>query len=148
MNNYQFYKSMGICCECQKRKAEPNLVRCWECNEKHKKRNSKRRNELEKPTVNTTVQKRIELGICTLCGKRKAQDGKRKCGICLVNERNKQRERRKAYITRSERKSYGMCYICGIDEIYEDTGLCKKHYDIASRNLEKGRNPKNIRIKL
>ena len=133
---YQFYKRLGICVICHKEKAEPNIVRCWECNERQKNLEKNRNRKVE---FNTSVKTRKELGICTLCGKRKAKENRVKCEICLIKERDKQRMRRGANIARSERPSYGFCYICGTEENYNDSALCKKCYENASNNIAKGR---------
>lgn len=141
MTDYQFFKSIHVCVNCHKRQAEPNIVRCWECNERQKQLEKNRHKKVE---YNTTVKKRKELGICTLCGKRKAKEGRVKCGICLAREREKQRTRRGTTILRSERQSYGLCYICGTEENHNDSGLCKKCYDTATKNVAKGREKQKI----
>ena len=57
---------------------------------------------------------RVEQGICTRCGKRKAISGKKKCGICLAKDAE---IHRKKYADRPNireyRKENNLCYFCG-----------------------------------
>ena len=65
-----------------------------------------------------------------------AEEGKTKCSICLAKIRNK-RERNKSDLLRSERKAYGICYICGKNPLLKDKGVCQKCYDVRLESIQK-----------
>lgn len=137
---YEMFKEIGICPTCQKRKAEPHHVECYECLDAKRLRYYKNKESLKtNKRKNTTAERRKADGICVTCGKRKAMNGKTRCGICLVKQRKQAKERRGAYLERYERPTYGMCYICGSKELYENRNLCKRCYDNACKNIAKGR---------
>lgn len=59
-------------------------------------------------------EKRISEGICPMCGKRKVEDGKKKCRICLNKDAERQRNRRiNNKKIREYRKENHLCYFCG-----------------------------------
>ena len=107
------YKQLGICVVCKKRKAEPNSSSCLECLEKDRKRKAEYRmhghynNEKSNQLHRKLYASRKEQGICTRCGERKATNGT-VCLDCYVKRR-----KQNYGISRSERPSYGECYICG-----------------------------------
>lgn len=138
-DEYHFYKSIGICTRCHKKQAEPNKVLCMECadadnercrNKRLEKLEYKRKSDLEK------YKKLKEDGICTYCKKRKSESGKTKCGYCLAKLRNK-RQISKNDILRSERVSYGICYICGKNQTMENKGVCPKCYETRMKSIQK-----------
>ena len=123
---YHFYKGLGICVRCHKNEAEPNKVMCLECidkeseykkNKRSQKLNEQRTNDLNK------YYKLKEQGICTYCKHEKAEIGKTKCKKCLAIIRNR-RNAKKNDIERSERISYGLCYILVKNKLMKDKGVC------------------------
>jgi hypothetical protein len=134
-----FYKGIGICPNCRKRAPEPHKALCLECLEKRRESDERYRKTHRKKRKNTTTERRKQNGICVTCGIRKAVNGKTRCGICLEKQREQAKERRGAYLERYERPTYGMCYICGSKELYENRHLCKRCYDNACKNIAKGR---------
>ncbi len=97
--NREFYKSIGICPYCGKNKLWGDEKRCIECHSKIKSnwRNlpvetKKRYEETNSKNKKIRYDKRSEQGICTMCGKRKQEFGKKKCRLCLdrdaLNHRN------------------------------------------------------------
>jgi hypothetical protein len=85
--------------------------------------------------ANRKRNKRLkEQGLCVICGKRPAVEGKCRCKMCLE-------KKRKAYylqsdlIPRCERVANGLCYTCG--EPVEEYGkkLCEKCSEIMTRNI-------------
>lgn len=136
---YHFYKGLGICVRCHKNEAEPNKVMCLECidkeseykkNKRSQKLNEQRTNDLNK------YYKLKEQGICTYCKHEKAEIGKTKCKKCLAIIRNR-RNAKKNDIERSERISYGLCYICGKNKLMKDKGVCEHCYNILYKNISK-----------
>ena len=67
---YDFFKELHICVRCKKERAEPNKVMCWECCERDKKYDKKKREkklEEYKKKDKEKYQELKENGICTYC---------------------------------------------------------------------------------
>lgn len=127
---YHFYKRLGICVRCHKKQAEPNRVMCWECGDKGietyrknraKNKESRNKRDLEK------YRKLKEMGICTYCKHEKAIPGRYKCEKCLSKLKRK-RDAERQDIIRYERVNYGLCYICGKNELKEGFRVCESCY--------------------
>ena len=91
-----FLRDNRICPYCRKNKLYENEKRCYDCyiyaaeyREKYKLTNEQRgRYRRSFQTAQKSLyQERSEKGICTRCGKRKANPGKKKCGLCLEEDR-------------------------------------------------------------
>lgn len=130
-DDYSFYKRLGICVRCKKEQAEPNRVMCWECNDKEKEiyrknreTNREKRNKRDLDKYN----KLKEMGICTYCKHEKAMPGKYKCEKCLSKLKRK-RDAKREDIIRYERVSYGLCYICGKNELKSGFRVCESCYN-------------------
>ena len=135
-----FLQSIGICPKCQKNKLYGDEKNCPECAAKGylfvmksvKKLGREHYNENHREWSRNTHQKRIELGICTRCGNRKADNGFKTCGIC----RNKDKEYKRIKYgkpDRRERHKQGLCYFCD-NPIKDGYKVCEKHYQM---NIEK-----------
>lgn len=136
---YHFYKRLGICTRCRKNLAEPGKVLCIECADADNERcrlkrlenlENRRKKDLEK------YEKLKADGICTYCKKRKAQNGKYKCSLCLAKIQNR-RESKKSDLLRSERRSHGICYICGKNTVLKDKGVCIDCYEVRMQSIQK-----------
>lgn len=136
-----FLLKQGICPQCQKRAVEPNKHACYECLGRERDRYQRRKAEgsLNKKCTKDNSRKMTEYynrkraGICTRCGKMNAQYGLL-CGGCYSKYRSKQLM--KQYdIQRSERPSYGRCYICGNDGLYDGHRVCKECYETRMKTL-------------
>ena len=134
---YHFYKGLKICVRCHKEVAEPNKVMCYECLEKENQYMREKRKSKEAREKDLSKYYELkERGICTYCKKAKAIEGRTKCKKCLDKIRNK-RNSKKCDIDRSERVSYGLCYICGNDGLYQDTHVCEKCYKKRYESISK-----------
>lgn len=130
-----FLLSLGICPRCQKRAIEPNKKMCYEClgHERDRYHQRKADGSLEKKRIRNSERKmseyyrRKETGLCTRCGKRRAEHGLL-CNRCYVKYRIKQVARQDD-IQRSERPSYGRCYICDAEELYDGHKVCRLCYE-------------------
>ena len=125
-----FYKSIGICPNCRKRKLWGEEKQCISCRQYfyerrkplteeqklkiYSKRNEKRRKQ---------HAERIAQGICTRCGKLKAKPGYKKCGICLDKEAT--RNRMKRGNLRQYWLDNNLCYQCG-GERDRPSKMCSK----------------------
>ena len=135
---YHFYKDLGICVRCHKNPAEPHKAMCMECAFAESERVKRKRAENPENKRKQDLDKYYELkrkGICTYCRKEKSVAGKTKCERCLAKIRNK-RNARKKNISRSERISYGLCYICG-DKVIEGKGVCQNCYETRLDSIKK-----------
>jgi hypothetical protein len=148
MNEYrEWAKEKGLCVNCLKEKALKGRTMCAECLDKHKERCEKTRSEKSKEQRRKYIKRKRDLciafGICRECLKREAKIGN-KCLECHVKEikRNRNRTIQKT-VPRSLRVEVGLCYICG-QKVLEGKKLCEKHYKIACKNIEKGRNSVNL----
>ena len=141
-----WYKSNKICPRCRKVSILGDESMCPECSAKMYADNIRSRERLGREHYNSahaewsrkTHAKRIELGICTRCGKRKADYGFKTCGIC----RNKDKEYKQAKYgkpDRKERYKQGLCYFCD-NPIKPGYKTCEKHYQM---NIEKSRSEKS-----
>ena len=131
--NREFYIENGICPVCGKENLFGDEKQCISCRQKayerrkpltdeQKERYGKRFREQQK----TLYIERVESGICTRCGKYKAEKGKKKCRICL--DKDAEMHRKRTYNRKNikeYRKENHLCYYCG-KEIDRDTGqICQ-----------------------
>ena len=134
----EFLRKQGMCPVCGKEKLFGDEKQCISCRQKaydrrkplteeQKKRYSVRFNEQRK----SLYKERSENGICTRCGKYKAEKGKKKCRICL--DKDAETHRKRTYnkkSTREYRKENHLCYHCG-KEIDRETGeICQSCLEI------------------
>lgn len=136
-DEYAFYKSIGICVRCHKRKAEPNKVMCMECADKDAEY-TKRRREMDLAHIKAReaekYQELKESGICVRCKRRAATPGYVDCPSCRGKVRRKRYLERQD-IERSERPSYGLCYICG-SPVVEGKKVCESCYEKRLKAME------------
>ena len=142
----EFYLQIGVCPYCRKRKTTSGHKTCLPCREKislrHKmnlldpdKKERIRKKERDKR------KRRLEEGLCTKCGKNKAETGYHPCSEC----RKKIRNYRKAYVSKYQLpdralwKDQGKCARCGADEQYNGFSLCRKCYEQSTEALERAR---------
>lgn len=129
---------LHICPRCRKNKLYAGEKRCPECIEKARKYSvgyRERKNELQR-TVYRARPKEND-GKCIYCHKRPPEPGHKSCVYCRARRR---RYWQKDGIDRSERVSYGLCYICG-EPVMDGRKLCQKHYEQARTNLLKVKAP-------
>ena len=115
---YEWYKAHGICVKCGQRSAERGRLLCLECWGKQLEANRKRvLSDADKAKMREYMRvKREEWrknGICTICGKRNANEGKNTCGICRAKDRERHREKaREIGKIPMEERGYGYCFQC------------------------------------
>ena len=145
-----FYKQNGICPVCGKERLFGDENQCISCRQKAYERRKPLTDEQKerygkcfREQQNSLYKERAESGICTRCGKYKAENGKKKCRICL--DKDAEMHRKRTYnkkSTREYRKENHLCYHCG-KEIDRATGeICQSCWEIfrqaglksASRN--------------
>ncbi len=123
----EWYASLGICPYCGKEKLYGEERECIECRRKKYEKVRKRRESMTAEKREEERKRRREYerelyqrakkeNICPRCGKRKPENGKISCGICLARNRDRARELyREANdtVSRDDRIAYRLCYICG-----------------------------------
>lgn len=136
---YEYMKKIGKCVRCSKNDAEPGKIMCFECSGKESddyfSKYRERKLEYCKAHDAKRALDRKSNGICIYCGKRYA-DTKSLCVQCkaLFRKRN---STRKDNIHRSERISWGLCYICGKNAVIPGKGVCISCYDIRIAAIQK-----------
>lgn len=151
-DNYWYLKSMHICVQCGTNPAEPNITRCYECNQKHReysnnllKSMTSEQKEKYLKQHREAARKRYEYlkrkGLCVDCGKYISVKGKTLCIEC----RNRRNRKNKNGIQRSERTAYGLCYICGKDLESDCKKLCSECSERSIKNFKSctGATPKH-----
>ena len=115
--NREFYRKNHLCTECGKNSVPEEERICPECRAKRanlRKSHTDEQKKMFREKQNSLYMERVEQGICTRCGKRKAISGKKKCGICLAKDAE---IHRKKYADRPNireyRKENHLCYFCG-----------------------------------
>lgn len=126
---YAYRKRIGICVRCGKNKAEPNRCMCYECLDNDRLRYSMvakdRRRQGDKNYKRHITMIRLQSGTCPRCGKHESINGGlcKNCRAYLRNYRDMSRQE----IPRTERVSYGLCYICG-NKVMDGKGVCEECY--------------------
>lgn len=139
-------RKMGICTECGSRRVYGDEKICPECAARKYASNLKCNRDPDKESqYHKDRRKKLkEMGICVKCGKRKAESGKTRCGICNATERIRKRRYRGNQIDRSERPSFGMCYFCG--GAISKGRICSKCSERVTKNLPDKSNNKLWRM--
>lgn len=120
MNDFYYdRKRLHLCVWCGKKDARTmtGKIYCFECNERKKKYNKRYEEEHREASQEKNKNKyrsRKEQGVCTVCGKRKATDGKVTCDICRARLRRYSREwkHKKGGRSRAEEIANGNCARC------------------------------------
>lgn len=148
----EWYQSAGICPKCGENPIMGDEKMCPECRAYAYKIVMGRRDFIRKRYNSDHAKwsrkayaERKAQGICTRCGKRKADHGYVMCGICREKDRNRKRI---AYgkPDRRERCLSGLCFFCD-NPIKDGYKVCEKHYQM---NVEKARssNANKARVEL
>ena len=140
-----WYQEHRICPRCGKNDLFGDEKLCLECNAKAYEITMRSREKLGKEHYNqqhsewarNEHQKRISEGICTRCGKRKADSGYKTCRMCRVKTKNYKRIKY-GKPNRSERCKQGLCYFCD-NPIKSGYKVCEKHYQM---NVDKAHSKK------
>lgn len=132
--NREFCRKLGICPECGKEKLFGIEKQCILCREKKNERRKKETEEQKKrykenfkKRQREVYKERSEKGICTKCGKRKAFQNRKKCGICLEKDREIQRKVREKRGNKDEyKRKNNLCHYCMKPIDRENGKLCNE----------------------
>lgn len=130
----EYYRQNHICTVCGKERVYGEDKICFECRTKNVERIEGRTEDQKVKYRNRCVdanRKRRERlrksGFCTECGKRKVEEGKKKCRLCLDKDAERQRLKRiDVQKIREYRKTNHLCYFCGGPVETENKQVCSK----------------------
>lgn len=132
--NRAFYAEHGLCRRCGRNRVFGSEKRCPECRALDAAREARRARTDEVREKNNAYhrrryQERSSLGICTQCGRRKAEAGKKRCGICAGRAAARNRERYvAAAIPKAERYRHGLCCTCSNSLDMDGMKICSRCY--------------------
>lgn len=148
--DYQFFKSLGLCSDCGKVTVAKGVARCPDCQDKQYTNHIRYMQKRYPNSTNPDSARRkeqsyqlIEQGMCTRCFKPNSDDNKGNKWYCKSC-----RDKRNAHyrlmgkikhldgIKRGERASYGICTNCNSTELYNGTKVCKSCYDKLKKARE------------
>lgn len=149
----EFYKAKGICYQCGKEKAAKGRSRCLNCLDlnsvyyykwKDSINKEKKAELLEKAAKSKKKQydERKAAGICVSCGKRRAEENRLRCGICLKDQCRRQEKIRRQNENIIPRELFGVdgrCVCCGRPVRGEGEKCCQKCYEKITKAGIKGR---------
>lgn len=150
--DYAWYKAHHICTQCQKQTARKGKVTCLQCSgaaietsltywhdmpDEKKQAKLERRRQYNKRRRDSLKQ----AGICTMCGKKPAKQGRTLCQTCANKNkmrvaactRKKLESQGKDSTPRAMRTSLGKCYICGEPVSDESRNFCAGCLEVQRR---------------
>ena len=144
--NYKYYKEHEICPQCGVREHAPGRVRCEICLAQNAESSRRHRDKESKEQRNERLaavkihhrkmrSKRKDSGKCIWCGKPLSAYSTCFCPDCRIKNQ-KNNERRKSGIPRSERHLYGICYKCGKNPVIPGRKLCEICYEQSLNALK------------
>lgn len=142
----RFYQNHGICPECRKNPIFGDEKQCPECNIKiyysqtvpWREKNREQYYDNYRMWAKKKYDERKKAGICTRCGKRKAEEGFSTCRLCREKDKATRHAREGLKPDRKERYKQGLCYWCD-NPVKEGYKVCEKHYQM---NVEKAHSQK------
>ena len=145
-----WYQEHGICPRCFKNDILGDEKTCPECKARdtitRMKRaetvDRKQRNESHNEWARNKYAERVEQGICTRCGKRKADYGFKTCGICRAKDTETRRVRN-GVKEKDWREQQGVCHFCD-RPVKPGYKVCEEHYH---KNIEKLKNEKCMEVR-
>lgn len=140
-----WYQSNGICPECRQNNLMGDERICLECSAKRYSQRIARYNTnpeefkaKDRAEQKKTRARRIEKGLCTKCGKVRANNGYKTCTKCRIKARNAKRNKQKD--CKVEKKKdwvvNGKCWFCG-EPVFNHTKLCEFHYNKSLEYVKK-----------
>lgn len=153
--DYAWFKSHGICPACQKYPLAKNKSTCVQCSGVKLEIAVNRYLNLQEAEKQAELQRcreyskrrremRKQLGICTMCGKHEARQGRTLCTLCADKQKRRQLQyrRKKAenkgaeFIPRNMRTNLGLCYICGKPVSSDNRNFCTECLKVQRRKAE------------
>lgn len=134
--------------EYRKNKTTPDKT-SYERHKRWKEKHKEKWLEIQHNYGRRTRATRSIMGLCTRCGKEdeRTLSGYKWCIDCIIKDRKRKgvktdlpliRPKKQIELSRSERASYGLCYICG-QPVKDGFKLCESHYNDCAQRLKKAR---------
>jgi len=148
-NEYRkLLKKAHLCRECRKQDAFTlaGHSRCAECRARNTELTAKiRKNnpQHERDIAKKRYYERKARGICVNCGKRKVEQGKSWCKVCVAKH-NKKRAL-EAYAKMCEAEYKGLCRKCKTKPRLKEKKLCQDCYDKMLANIQKANEANKIK---
>ena len=144
-----FFQDLKICPYCHVERLFGSEKSCPECRAKqaeeraiHRENNRERYNVKMRTYHKALYENRIAQGICPRCGKRKVEEGFRRCARCRAVDGEKRRIKGLDIVKGGEnRVKNGQCYWCG-EPVKAGYKVCEKHYQM---NVDKARLQAKVR---
>lgn len=117
----EFCRENHICTTCQKERVYGDEKTCLSCREKasltrkaYTEEQKMKYKKISMESARKTRERLLENGKCPVCKKRKLEEGKKKCRLCLDKDAERQRLKRiNQQNIREYRKKNKLCYFCG-----------------------------------
>lgn len=136
-DRYHYLKDNGLCVICGSTPAEKGKVMCMACRLGHNDyQRSTGTSEAEKANHREYQKRKYieykEMGICVICHKNKAVEGKTRCRLCQEKEISRRKLKYKP-----KYKPEGICYYCS-EPVAHGYKICQKHLELAKEAGQKG----------
>lgn len=143
---YDYLKSRGLCTTCGRDKAMINSVLCpecgykkWLCSEAYYEENKQERNRKAVERWKKKSEEWKILGLCSNCGAKIEQSGKKRCNKCISRdaERHRKKMLERGGVPRSIRDGITICTMCGKREPMKYKKVCAECNEVLANNLAK-----------
>lgn len=144
--DYMWYRSLGMCTACRKRKAIKGQTVCPDCRDKRREYERKRyletrdeKRDYHKRYNKSLYEARKAAGICVRCGKHPPETGKWSCTTCLRKQSQYKQEafRRKGGTPRWLAMDLGLCAVCCKYPVLHGKRICESCYAKVANRREK-----------
>lgn len=142
--NYNYLKIRGICVACGKNPADEGYTTCLVCRMDIRERGETHKTE-SKYRHQQWLKRRRDIqyafGVCVMCGKRDAEDGKSICEYCRKRAaiRSEKKRRENGIFARDSYTKDGECYFCRNPSL-PGKKVCAEHYEKCCKSMEIARN--------
>lgn len=136
---YNFLKQLGLCATCGGKIYGDEII-CLDCRiksiERHDRNYAKNKEQILAKCSELAKQRRIKwesMGLCTRCGKRKAENGYKRCTRCRAIDAQRHRI---GYVPKP--KLNNQCRFCE-EEHLKNYKVCAKHLQIIRESKAKAK---------
>lgn len=146
----EFCRKNHICTTCQKERVYGDEKICLSCKEKafllrsaYTEEQKIKYKKISMESARKTRERLLKNGECPVCKKRKLEEGKKKCRLCLDKDAERQRMKRiNQQNIREYRKQNKLCYFCGgtIEDVSKN--VCNACSNSRIKDSSKGKKNK------
>lgn len=144
---YHWLKDHGFCVYCGKEKADEGYISCLLCRMNIREKGDTHKTESAYHHRQWLKRRRdimYAFGVCVVCGKRDAENGKTICVHCRKKSaiRMEKTRRKNGVFARDSYTKDGECYFCRNPSI-PGKKVCEEHYKKCCEAMEKARSAKS-----